>query len=305
MIDNTSRPGNSYESAPERGKVLERPAEPLQQQQQMQSLGNQAEGVACPNCGAMNDPEALYCASCGIALRMVSCPNCGAAMEPDADFCEHCRHYVKSDVCSFCGARLTDDDMYCPECGSPRGGIVCPNCHTLNDFSFCKQCGVPLTDQAREMMEQLKQDPQFQELKQLAQEFQELDGELPYKDEQEKTRIAQSDDIRTRVLTLLMQDEGVKEPKVQPSQKVRKSKEQLSAEKENLVLKITEMLDQLQMPPVQVPAQARNYAMACKPAGIRTGWVCNYKHAVHSSPCACAKPQLGGKWIVLGNGSKS
>jgi len=64
MIDNTSRPGNSYESAPERGKVLERPAEPLQQQQQMQSLGNQAEGVACPNCGAMNDPG-------GSVLRVV------------------------------------------------------------------------------------------------------------------------------------------------------------------------------------------------------------------------------------------
>ena len=25
----------------------------------------------------------------------------------------------------------------------------------------------------------------------------------------------------------------------------------------------------------------------------------NYKNAMHSSPCGCAKPHLGGKWIIL------
>ena len=39
--------------------------------------------------------------------------------------------------------------------------------------------------------------------------------------------------------------------------------------------------------------------MATKPAGIRLAWICNYKNAMHSSPCGCAKPHLGGKWIIL------
>jgi hypothetical protein len=44
--------------------------------------------------------------------------------------------------------------------------------------------------------------------------------------------------------------------------------------------------------------------MACRPQGVRLAWECNFKHALHSSPCGCAKPQLGGKWIILGKDIK-
>ena len=114
----------------------------MQQQAQMQA----AVGVRCPSCGNINDEGAMFCASCGAPLGKTTCPNCGAELDADADFCETCRRYVKKDVCSFCGAHLNDNDAFCPECGSPRGGIVCPVCHTLNEFSFCKQCGTALTD---------------------------------------------------------------------------------------------------------------------------------------------------------------
>ena len=73
------------------------------------------------------------------------CPNCGAPISEGSDFCESCRHYIKYDTCSFCGAALQGDEAYCPECGNPRGGIVCPRCNTMNEFAFCKQCGLPLT----------------------------------------------------------------------------------------------------------------------------------------------------------------
>jgi hypothetical protein len=56
-------------------------------------------------------------------------------------------------------------------------------------------------------------------------------------------------------------------------------------------------------PPMPSPAKVRNFAMAQKPVGVRLGWQCNYKHALHSSPCGCAKPQLGGKWVILGHNS--
>ena len=66
---------------------------------------------------------------------------------------------------------------------------------------------------------------------------------------------------------------------------------------------LNELLDKFAIKPTPSPAIARNYAMASKPAGVRLAWVCNYKHAMHSSPCGCAKPQLGGKWIILDKGS--
>ena len=120
------------------------PEQPMMQQQ-MQMQGNSADGIVCPKCGTVNEPEAQFCASCGEPLHMAICPNCGSEIDPDADFCEVCHHYIRQDVCSFCGADFGPYDGYCPQCGMPRGGIVCPACHTLNDFSFCKQCALLAT----------------------------------------------------------------------------------------------------------------------------------------------------------------
>ena len=66
-----------------------------------------ATGKKCPYCGTINDPDAMFCESCGNPIGKVSCPNCGTEIDPDADFCESCHHYIKSDVCSFCGAHLS------------------------------------------------------------------------------------------------------------------------------------------------------------------------------------------------------
>ena len=74
--------------------------------------------------------------------------------------------------------------------------------------------------------------------------------------------------------------------------------------KEQLLDRLSEMLEKLAIPPAASPAKVRNYAMASKPMGVRLAWMCNYKGAMHSSPCGCAKPQLGGKWIILGKNGK-
>jgi hypothetical protein len=271
--------------------------------QQVQMHYHSANGVQCPYCGTVNEPEAVFCASCGKPLGKINCPNCGAEMDPDADFCETCHHYIRTDVCSFCGCHLTGQEAYCPECGSPRGGIVCPVCHTLNDFSFCKQCGTPLTEEARHLMMELQMTPEFKEMQALAKELQELDMSLPYNSERDQVREQINQRLRERVLSLLAKDKGMK-PTVESRPPKRIRKEELDAKKNVRVARLTELLDKMAQVPQPQPAKVRNYAMACKPQGVRLAWECNFKHALHSSPCGCAKPQMGGKWIILGKNSR-
>ncbi len=238
-------------------------------------------------------------------LQSGTCPNCGSPLDDDADYCEVCHRYVRQDTCSFCGAHFTLQDSFCPECGSPRGGIVCPTCHTLNDFAFCKQCGTPLTDDARALLFQMKQLPEYKEMVQLAREYSELSLESPVESELDANRDQALLQLRERILKLLAQDQGVANPTIPEVTKKRMTKEELKAKKEEKLARIAELLDKMPAMPSASPAHVRNYAMAQKPTGVRLAWVCNWKHAMHSSPCGCAKPQLGGKWVILGRGTKT
>lgn len=179
------------------------------QQSMSQPRQLQSQAVICPHCGTVNDPESLFCASCGRPLRMGVCPSCGSEIDPEADFCEICHHYIKPNVCSFCGARIGESDVFCHECGSPRGGIVCPVCNTLNDFAFCKQCGTPLTDDAKALVADLKKLPDYQLLTEAARELEELNMQLPYNSERDVVRDQMNSQLRERVLMLLAQDKGV------------------------------------------------------------------------------------------------
>ena len=281
--------------------IRDRMDEPIAQQAMQANIAN---GVQCPHCGTVNDPDALFCASCGNPIGMTSCPNCGAPVEPDADFCETCRHYIRTDVCSFCGAHLTGQEAFCPECGSPRGGIVCPVCHTLNDFSFCKQCGTPLTDEARQMMEMIREQPEYKEMQLLANEIQQMEMTLPYNSERDILLDQKNIKLRERVLKLLAEDRGIANPVIPEPRNKRMSKEEYNAKRQERLDKLTAILEKMAQTPQPKPAQVRNYAMACKPQGVRLAWECNFKHALHSSPCGCAKPQMGGKWIILGKNSR-
>lgn len=275
----------------------DRHVEAAQQQQQQQRA---AAGRLCPFCGAVNEPEALFCAQCGQPINKTTCPHCGAEIDPDADFCEVCHHYIKKDVCSFCGAHLSGNEAYCPECGSPRGGLVCPTCHSLNDFAFCKKCGTALTEEAKKMVKQLQRNPDYQELMEIVQDFSKLENALPYNSERDIVREQMNNKLRERVLTLLAKDAGVENPVIPRAESRRMTKEELEEQKAVKIKMLSAILDKLAVPAGPSPAKARNYAMASKPVGVRLGWICNYKHAMHSSPCGCAKPQMGGKWVVLG-----
>ena len=305
MIDditqNPERTNRSSQQLQREGLMRERTEESVAQQAMQM---NSANGVQCPHCGTINEPDALFCASCGNPIGMTTCPNCGAAVEPDADFCETCRHYIRTDVCSFCGAHLTGQEAFCPECGGPRGGIVCPVCHTLNDFSFCKQCGTPLTDEARMMMEKIRELPEYKEMQRLASEIQQMEMTLPYNSERDVLRDQRNIKLRERVLKLLAEDRGIANPVIPESRNKRMSKEEYNAKKQERLDKLADILEKMAQKPQPKPAQVRNYAMACKPQGVRLAWECNFKHALHSSPCGCAKPQMGGKWMILGKNSR-
>lgn len=290
---------------------INRGAEPLyrehsaQQPQYQQAMqANTANGIQCPHCGTINEPEALYCASCGEPIGMATCPYCGAAVDADADFCESCRHYIRKDVCSFCGSFLHGAESYCPECGSPVGGIDCPVCGTHNDFSFCKQCGTALTEEARLLKEKVMEMPEYQQMQKLAEEIQKLDLQMPYVTEQDKERDRKSQELRQRVLMLLAQDRGLDRVDANLTNHKVMSKDEHDKKKLERMEMLSRLLDQMAQLPQEKPAQVRNYAMACKPQGVRLAWQCNFKHALHSSPCGCAKPQMGGKWIILGKGTK-
>ena len=271
---------------------------------QQQMHAHSAQGVQCPYCGAMNEPESVYCASCGKPIGVASCPNCGADIDPDADFCEVCHHYIRTDICSFCGAHLTGKEAFCPECGSPRGGIVCPTCNTLNVFSFCKQCGTPLTDDAKRLLEELQRTPEYLEMEKLAEEIQHLDMIVPISSERDQVRFQINSKLRERVLMLLARDRGVVNPVIPERGEAPVEKKALDAKKQARLEELTLLLEKMAQKPAPQSAKVRNYAMACKPHGVRLAWECNFKHALHSSPCGCAKPQLGGKWIILGKNSR-
>ena len=62
-FDNQSTQRTVRPQEMQRERVLEREEQPMQMQQfRMQQ---QAGGKTCPFCGAVNDPEAMFCAQCG------------------------------------------------------------------------------------------------------------------------------------------------------------------------------------------------------------------------------------------------
>ena len=300
-LERTQRTIRPQEMIREKQAVLEEDIQQpvLQQQQQQQQAG----GKICPFCGTVNEPEAMFCAQCGHPISKSSCPFCGAEVDPDADFCEACHRYIRKDICSYCGAKLKGNEAYCPECGSPRGGLVCPTCHTMNDFAFCKKCGTALTAEAKEMLKELQKNPDYKELLDVVQEYSNLESSLPYNSERDIVKEQANIKLRERLLTLLAKDAGIEYPSIPKVETKRMTKEELEEKKADKIKKLSAILDKLAVPPTSSPVKARNYAMASKPMGVRLAWVCNFKHALHSSPCGCAKPHLGGKWVVLGKNS--
>jgi hypothetical protein len=153
------------------------------------------------------------------------------------------------------------------------------------------------------MVKQLQMNPDYQELLEIVRDYSKLENALPYNSERDIVREQMSAKLRERVLTLLAKDEGVEIPVIPKVESKRMTRDELEEQKAVKIKMLSAILDKLAVAPTSAPVKARNYAMASKPVGVRLAWVCNYKHAMHSSPCGCAKPHMGGKWVVLGKNS--
>ncbi len=130
-----------------------------------QNVADNATENACPQCNHTNDEGAVYCAECAAALQEPQkCPQCGATAHLNADICEECGTWLLKGQCMFCYAHVEDDENYCGECGNPANGITCPRCGKPSIFDFCSACGIPLSIQAKEMVLEATQDPEFQEI---------------------------------------------------------------------------------------------------------------------------------------------
>ncbi len=155
------------------------------------------------------------------------------------------------------------------------------------------------------MVKRLQKEPDYIHLQEIVKEYNRLESILPACTEKDRLRDKKNDELRKRVLTLLAKDSGMPEEDIVIPSRNRMTDKQLEKLKQQNMEALAEALEKLATRPTESPIMARNYTMACKPQGIRLAWVCNYKHAMHSSPCGCAKPQLGGKWVVLGKKSSS
>lgn len=79
--------------------------------------------VVCPNCQAVNNKSAKFCASCGTNLGK-ECPNCHAQVGLNAKFCPNCGtdltpkpELPATITCPDCQASVPAESKFCPNCG--------------------------------------------------------------------------------------------------------------------------------------------------------------------------------------------
>ncbi len=154
-------------------------------------------------------------------------------------------------------------------------------------------------------MAEVEKSEDYREMMSIVGDYMALDDMIPYTSDKDIVRDQMNRQLRERVLTLLAKDRGVENPIIPVIKKELLSKDELAERKSEKLKLLSTILEKLSAPSQPSPVQARNYAMATKPMGVRLAWVCNFKHAMHSSPCGCAKPQLGGKWVILGNATSA
>lgn len=153
----------------EKGNIKE---QSISQVSKPESILLETTKSACPSCSHENDSSALFCEECGNALKQpANCPKCSATTRSRADICEVCGTWLLKGQCMFCYAHIDKDQAFCGECGNSTSGISCPRCGELSIFDFCKSCGIPLSIQAKEMVQETAKDPLFQEMASLIEQL--------------------------------------------------------------------------------------------------------------------------------------
>lgn len=296
---------------------------------QQQAIQRQKTAVpgGCSNCGHINPSEAKFCEECGAPLGGITCPACSAAVPSDGDICEACGAWLLEGKCSFCQAELPAEGGFCGECGNPSGGIPCPSCSTISFFDYCPNCHTKLTEQADEMVELLKENPQMQEFFSQKQEFAANLQEIKKLEEElaapPKEKPPSFDQGNAAIIAAMAKSRRSQRPQrckpappkpaapvqhaqnEQPNsgddfQKVleeRKKKLQMLKEKQENLKKSLAAPPPVDNIVLSSNQQIRRFQMAIKPP-ITKGWLCNAFQAIHQDPMHCTRPGDGGHWVT-------
>ena len=263
------------------------------------------EGKECPNCHAINELEAKFCAECGYNFEGVKkCPKCGAKIiSPNADICEVCGEWLLKGKCKFCYADIEEGAVYCGECGNPVTGIICPQCGQLSYFDFCKHCNIPLTIEAQKMVKKIKNvTPREDEKFYSNQEARRYFMAQKYLMISEKIEIVQEDKKNELLMmkTYIEKVEKGKKKKTYIPLFSEKQKENIKSI-EKIVDKEIERQEEEKRKRQEEERRRQEEEKRKKEEEERRkrkGWLCNAYNCLHpDGPCGCADPSQGGHWV--------
>lgn len=279
------------------------------------------KGALCPGCGKGLSISDIFCPECGKQLKKMStCSFCGAAVEPGWEICGHCGHNLRAECCSFCGAASGSNGAFCSVCGNPKGGIICPDCHTVNFRNFCRKCNTPLNDMAQEALQQIQQKPELKKALSVAQELEKLEEIISQFNEAESGEndihelSEESREFVNQYKELLGAFRGhspeertagkdISVPKQRKKFTLNISgKEEAIAQYNAKLEEMKQTLSSLFPNPEMTPQMQRDYYTAIKveiisKVKVKVGWKCNAYGCVHNQPNDCAEPFMGGTWI--------
>ena len=228
------------------------------------------------------------------------CPQCGHPTRKDADICENCGFWLLESLCKFCYTPLEKGAAFCHECGNPVAGIPCPQCGRLSIFDFCPHCNIPLSQQAHQTLDQLKQS--LEKLISVHQtENATEDRTLP--EEQNKP---QSTASSFNWDNFLQKNLLAAHHKQQESEKKSTT---AAAHNNSEQLAISKALEEIQHQTFPNQQCARRHYNALKlllptlrlikvKKQITVGWRCYAFDVIHpEGPHACAEPHKGGEWV--------
>jgi|CXWL01.1.fsa_nt_gi uncharacterized OB-fold protein len=237
------------------------------------------------------------------------CPNCGWGVTATADICENCSEWLLKGKCNFCYADIEEGQKFCSGCGNPPTGIICKSCGTLSHFDFCPNCNTPQTEQALEVIQELKNSIEFQNINNLlvsesqsggetsANNLEQINNYLSKFNQQVKKKKSFSLETENNNI-----EENIKATE-QSGAKV-KSEQQKLIEQEQKEIEAIKLLKEAQSKKFANNQEARRFFGALKiilPEVIikrkPIGWMCNAYGCTHSAPQECADPSMGGIWI--------
>jgi len=289
----------------------------------------------CFACNHLNDLEALYCEECGQALKASECKQCGSITEPGDDICERCGTWQLAGQCMFCYAPLEDDDVFCSECGNPVEGVICPLCGNRGCFDYCAHCSIPLTDTAKQMLQEAAEDPKIKEFALL---IEKLSNNAPYTNTSRSTSILDTDCLNksvnsskkgemtalenylvsvrkqqspeeTKTVTVSLFSQEQKESINSLNDEILKEEERKRVEAERQMELLNNLLQSLSDKDFQTSQDARRFFGTIKASVSKEAlnklnnceliWKCNAYNRWHPNETHCAKPHMGGSWLFV------